>query len=382
LLSEAPDEQLDYLGKRVVLVAAVAENGVIGNGPDIPWRIPGEQAEFKALTVGHTLLMGRTTFESIGRPLPGRTTIVLTRDPAWSHDGVLVAATIEEALSLAAGLPGNVMVAGGAQVYAAALPYADEQVITRVHLTPEGDVRYPAYDRSEWTETSREEHDHYDRVFLLRAELAAAATQAAYSQFAREFAAATADPSDAVAVAVRRFAELLGARGRVLEIGSGGGRDALALEREGLQVRRTDVSQGFVDLLREQGHAADRLDPLTDDLRDPAGDAPYDGVWAQASLLHVGRDDLPTVLRRLAAATRSGGVLMVSLKEGDGEGWSTHGSIDAPRHFTYWRERALRTVLDEAGWAVTEMGHSTGRGEDWLTALAGRRYADTSGAAR
>ena len=76
----------------MVLVAAVAENGVIGDGPDIPWRIPGEQAEFKRLTLGHTLLMGRTTYESIGRPLPGRTTIVLTRDDAWHADGVLVAA--------------------------------------------------------------------------------------------------------------------------------------------------------------------------------------------------------------------------------------------------------------------------------------------------
>ena len=154
--------------RRVVLVAAVADNGVIGNGPDIPWRIPGEQAEFKALTLGHTLLMGRTTFESIGRPLPGRTTIVLTRDPSWSHDGVQVAHDIEAALALAEHTPGDVMVAGGAQVYAAALPYATEQVITRVHLAPEGDVRYPAYDEGEWTETARESHDRYDRVFLTR----------------------------------------------------------------------------------------------------------------------------------------------------------------------------------------------------------------------
>ena len=77
--------------KRVTLVAAVAENGVIGDGSRIPWRIPGEQAEFKAVTLGHTLVMGRTTYESIGRPLPGRTTIVLTRAPGWTADGVLVA---------------------------------------------------------------------------------------------------------------------------------------------------------------------------------------------------------------------------------------------------------------------------------------------------
>lgn len=154
--------------RRVVLVAAVADNGVIGNGPDIPWRIPGEQAEFKALTWGHTLLMGRTTFESIGRPLPGRSTIVLTRDRTWEHEGVQVAGDIEAALDLAEHLAGDVMVAGGAQVYASAMPHATDQVLTRVRLTPEGDVRYPSYDEDEWRETARESHDLYDRVFLVR----------------------------------------------------------------------------------------------------------------------------------------------------------------------------------------------------------------------
>ena len=155
-------------GKRIVLVAAVAENGVIGNGPDIPWRIPGEQAEFKRLTLGHTLVMGRTTYESIGRPLPGRTTIVLTRDPAWQADGVLVAHDLDDALAQAENLPGDVMVAGGAQVYAAAMPCADEQVITEVHQDPEGDVLYPTFDPSEWTETRREAGDDYDRVWWQR----------------------------------------------------------------------------------------------------------------------------------------------------------------------------------------------------------------------
>ncbi|NYD42190.1 dihydrofolate reductase [Nocardioides panaciterrulae] len=162
-----PSEQ-QVTSKRVVLVAAVAENGVIGNGPDIPWRIPGEQAEFKALTLGHTLVMGRTTYESIGRPLPGRTTIVLTRDPAWRAEGVLVAHDVADALRLAAELPGEVMVAGGAEVYAAALPHADEQVLTEVHLRPEGDVRYPDFDRGEWVETRREPGEAYDRVWLRR----------------------------------------------------------------------------------------------------------------------------------------------------------------------------------------------------------------------
>ena len=156
-------------GKRVVLVAAVADNGVIGNGPDIPWQIPGEQAEFKALTMGHVLLMGRTTYDSIGRPLPGRTTVVLTRDPEWRADGVHVAHDVEAALRLADGLPGDVMVAGGAEVYAATLDVADEQVLTEVHLEPQGDVHYPTFDRTGWTETRREPGDGYDRVWWARA---------------------------------------------------------------------------------------------------------------------------------------------------------------------------------------------------------------------
>ena len=155
-------------GKRVVLVAAVAGNGVIGNGPDIPWRIPGEQAQFKALTLGQVLLMGRTTYESIGRPLPGRSTVVLTRDPDWSADGVEVAHDVGSALAIADRLPGDLMVAGGAEVYAATLDVADEQVLTEVHLEPEGDVHYPAFDRTEWTETRRETGEDYDRVWWTR----------------------------------------------------------------------------------------------------------------------------------------------------------------------------------------------------------------------
>ena len=157
-------------GKRVVLVAAVADNGVIGDGPDIPWRVPGEQATFKELTLGQVLLMGRTTYESIGRPLPGRTTIVLTRDSAWSpgHDEVRVARSVEEALRLADSLPGDVMVAGGAAVYAAVMDAADEQVLSRIPLSPAGDVHYPAYDEGEWVETAREAFPGYERVRLVR----------------------------------------------------------------------------------------------------------------------------------------------------------------------------------------------------------------------
>ncbi len=160
------------MSKRVTLVAAVADNGVIGDGPDIPWHVPGEQAGFKALTMGHVLLMGRATYDTIGRPLPGRTTVVLTRDSAWTAAGVLVAHSLDEALALAEEQSGEVMVVGGAEVYAAALPVADAQVLTEVQLRPEGDVRYPDFDRAAWTETRREEHLDVDpawvRVWLER----------------------------------------------------------------------------------------------------------------------------------------------------------------------------------------------------------------------
>jgi dihydrofolate reductase len=158
------------MSKRVVMVAAVARNRVIGNGPDIPWRIPDEQAEFKRLTMGHVLLMGRTTYESIGRPLPGRSTIVLTRDPAWSADGVLVAHSLTDALARAALLPGDVIVAGGAQVYAEAMPMASEQILSEIPLEPEGDAFYPEIDPAVWEVVERVPFDGYTRVTWLRRE--------------------------------------------------------------------------------------------------------------------------------------------------------------------------------------------------------------------
>ena len=157
--------------RRIVLVAAVARNGVIGHGPDIPWKVPGEQAAFKHLTMGHTLVMGRTTYDSIGRPLPGRETVVLTRDRSWSAGdvgSVHVAHSLEDALLQATRLPGEIVVAGGASVYAAAMPLATEQVISEIPLEPEGDVRYPDFDRHQWTETRRDELDGFDRVWLRR----------------------------------------------------------------------------------------------------------------------------------------------------------------------------------------------------------------------
>ncbi|HEX4190305.1 MAG TPA: dihydrofolate reductase [Marmoricola sp.] len=142
----------------LTLVAAVADNGVIGADGGIPWRIAEDFAHFKALTLGHVLVMGRATFESIGRPLPGRITIVLTRDPAWSADGVLVAPDLASAVRLAETIDSEVFVVGGASVYAEALALADAQVLTEVHLSPAGDTRYPQFDRGQWDEARREPH--------------------------------------------------------------------------------------------------------------------------------------------------------------------------------------------------------------------------------
>jgi SAM-dependent methyltransferase len=197
-------------------------------------------------------------------------------------------------------------------------------------------------------------------------------TVRSYDRDAAAYVARTATVPDSVRAALERLADRLGPGARVLEIGSGGGRDALLVEQLGLAVRRTDVTPAFVALLREQGHPCDLLDPLVDDLSSP--DGPYDAVWANASLLHVARDDLPTVLDRLAAVTRPGGLLCMSLKEGDGEGWSTHGTINGPRHFTYWRAPDVEAVVRAAGWGdvVVRKGLGGDRGETWLEVSAVR----------
>lgn len=204
---------------------------------------------------------------------------------------------------------------------------------------------------------------------------AATATVSAYDSDAAAYQANTIEIPWIVEQVITRFASELEPGSRVLEIGSGGGRDALALESKGLSVRRTDITPGFVDLLREQGHDADVIDPRHDDLSDPERPGtPYDGVWASASLLHVARHNLPGVLRRLAQVTRPGGLVHLSVKEGDGERWTTHGNVSGPRHFTYWREEPLRAVVAGAGFDVIDVSRVKGSsGDDWLDVIATRR---------
>ncbi|TNF35149.1 MAG: dihydrofolate reductase [Gammaproteobacteria bacterium] len=146
---------------RVALIVGMAENGVIGRDNTLPWHLPADLQYFKRMTLGKPIIMGRKTFESIGRPLPGRTNIVLTRQPGFAPAGVVVAANLDEALRLGQAQAARdgadeVMVIGGAAVYAEALPVADRLYITRVHLSPEGDARFPEPDPRQWQRLSAE----------------------------------------------------------------------------------------------------------------------------------------------------------------------------------------------------------------------------------
>ncbi len=145
----------------VTIVAAVARNGVIGVDGRLPWRLPDDLRRFKKLTLGHVLVMGRKTYESIGHPLPGRTTVVVTRNARWDSgsDEVVVAAGVPEAIAAAMAIDDEVFVVGGAQVYAAALPVTHRIELTLVDAEPDGDTTFPDVDWGEWLELGREEGD-------------------------------------------------------------------------------------------------------------------------------------------------------------------------------------------------------------------------------
>jgi dihydrofolate reductase len=139
---------------RVYLVAAVAANGVIGAKGKLPWHLPEDLRHFKALTLGHPVIMGRKTWESLGRPLPGRENIVVTRAAGYDAPGASVAASLEGALAFCAGEP-VAFVIGGGELYAEALPLADGMVLTEIQRDYAGDARFPDYDRAAWRETQR-----------------------------------------------------------------------------------------------------------------------------------------------------------------------------------------------------------------------------------
>lgn len=147
----------------VIAIAAVAWNGVIGVANDIPWRIAEDWARFKRLTLGHVLVMGRKTYESIGRPLPGRTTVVLTRDPSWQVEGVVSLGVVDAAIDYAQQLCPEraVFIAGGAEIYRAAWPRTTTLEITEVDSAPAGDTFFPPIDGERWSIDQREQHHGY-----------------------------------------------------------------------------------------------------------------------------------------------------------------------------------------------------------------------------
>ena len=143
---------------RISIVAAIARGGVIGRDNGIPWRVPEDARHFRALTIGHPVVMGRRTWDSLPspyRPLPGRRNVVLSRDPDWRAAGAERAGSLDEALGLVDGAP-RVFVIGGADVYAAALPIADDLLLTEIDADIDGDTVFPPFDATDFEETSRE----------------------------------------------------------------------------------------------------------------------------------------------------------------------------------------------------------------------------------
>jgi dihydrofolate reductase len=143
----------------ITLLAAVGANLVIGRDGTMPWHLPEDLGHFKATTMGHTMVMGRKTYDSIGRALPGRRMIVITRQPGWHAPSIEVAHSLAEALALAG--PTEVFIIGGGEIYQQALPFADRMLLTEVEQSPEGDVVFPAIEPTQWRETARQPHEGF-----------------------------------------------------------------------------------------------------------------------------------------------------------------------------------------------------------------------------
>lgn len=162
---------------RISLIVATDENWVIGLDNKMPWHLPADLKYFKNVTMNKPVIMGRKTFESIGKPLPGRKNIVITRQKDWCADGVTIAASFDEALQFGASFALNdkseeVMVIGGAQIYKEALPKAQRVYLTRIHAKFVGDTAFPELDENEWSEVERnfnnaDASNHYDYSFIV-----------------------------------------------------------------------------------------------------------------------------------------------------------------------------------------------------------------------
>jgi SAM-dependent methyltransferase len=200
-----------------------------------------------------------------------------------------------------------------------------------------------------------------------------ASYEAAADRYAERQPAAT--PTELLAF-LDAIAGSLPPSGRVLEIGSATGHDAALLEARGLRVHRTDATRAFVEQLRSRGLQAEILNVITDELG-----GPWDGVYANAVLLHLDASELAGVLAKTAGAVVPGGVLGFTVKEGDGAGWST-AKLDHPRHFTYWRPAPLRVMLDSSPWDLIGLERVAGAGDDWLYCLCRRPRTSGPGTQR
>jgi dihydrofolate reductase len=146
---------------KISMIAAMAHDRVIGLDNQMPWHLPADLAHFKRVTLGKPVLMGRKTFESIGRPLPGRRNLVISRNPDYQADGVEVVDSVEAALALlaSAGNVDELMVIGGGHLYGQLLPQADSLYLTRIDLAVAGDTRFPAFEEGEWHCVERDPHE-------------------------------------------------------------------------------------------------------------------------------------------------------------------------------------------------------------------------------
>jgi SAM-dependent methyltransferase len=189
------------------------------------------------------------------------------------------------------------------------------------------------------------------------------ATLQAYQAAAERYRAQTSATNGAVLAFLDRLVEAAPPGASVLELGSGPGNDAALLEERGLHVTRTDATPAFVEMMRADGHEARLLDIRSDDFG-----GPYDAVLADAVLLHLSRREFAAALHKARAAVRTGGVLAMTLKEGDGDEWHSR-KLGLPRHFTYWREPELRAELTDAGWQPLWLAHVPGQTEPWLHAI-------------
>lgn len=149
---------------KISLISAVAQNGIIGKENDLPWHLPDDFAYFKRKTSHHPIIMGRKSLDALGKPLPNRTNIVITRNPTFQFNGVTVVHTLEDAIDAArAANDQEIFVIGGSEIYAMALPVATTLYLTEIHKAYDGDASFPTFDKADWTEASRETHPADDR---------------------------------------------------------------------------------------------------------------------------------------------------------------------------------------------------------------------------